>query len=289
MNQKTSNLKAVYQEGVYILERAEIREAKIDAWLLLEHITGIDKAHYYAAPEKDVTEKEYRIYKSYIEKRKNRIPLQHITGEQEFMGLSFQVNEHVLIPRQDTELLSEEGSEMLQPDMRILDLCTGSGCILISLAYAGRERGIRGLSFTGSDISKDALAVAEKNAKTHHICADWVESDLFDKVEGTFDMIVSNPPYIRTGEIEKLEEEVKAHDPFIALDGRKDGLYFYQRIVEKACRYLNDNGRILFEIGYDQKDSVCAMLHEAGFTKICCKKDLAGLDRVVTGMYNIPE
>ena len=166
--------------------------------------------------------------------------------------------------------------------MHVLDMCTGSGCILISLLKLGP-----GVVGTGADISEDALKVAEKNRAKMHVAANLIQSDLFERVEGKYDVIVSNPPYIRTAVIEELKEEVKCHDPFIALDGKEDGLYFYREIVEKSRAFLKTGGKLYFEIGHDQGEDVKSLMENAGFVDVIVKKDLAGLDRVVSGMYNI--
>ena len=203
------------------------------------------------------------------------------------MGLKFKVNSSVLIPRQDTENLVEEALKVIRPDMYVLDMCTGSGCILISLLkYAAERKHITGVKAVGADISADALEVAKKNAQRLKVPVIWVQSDIFENVSESFDLIVSNPPYIRTEVIQGLEDEVKLHDPWIALDGHEDGLYFYRRIVSESISHLNDGAWLMFEIGHDQAEDVSKLMKSAGFCNIYVKKDLAGLDRVVCGMYN---
>ena len=270
------------------LQKAGITDASTDARLLQEWITGISMTEYAMNPLRPMTEDLEAAYMELIEKRSRRIPLQHLTGEQEFMGLSFQVNSDVLIPRQDTELLAEEALKHLRPGMRVLDLCTGSGCIIISLERIGRKLGKADQTnvFTGSDVSPDALRVADENARRHMAQVSFAESDLFDKLEGTYDMIVSNPPYIRTAEIEELEEEVRCHDPLLALDGKEDGLYFYRRIIREAGKYLDRRGYLLLEIGYDQGEEVVRLMERGGYTGIRILKDLTGLDRTVIGRYD---
>ena len=233
-------------------------------------------------------EEEVLRYRDVIRQRAERIPLQHITGEQEFMGFSFQVNEHVLIPRQDTETLVEEALGVLKPKMEILDLCTGSGCILLSLLKLGEKQGIAGLKGTGADISREALKVAEENGRRLEIPGDqlaWVRGDLFEKLEGPFDLLVSNPPYILSGELSGLQEEVRLHDPALALDGHEDGLYFYRRIAAEAGKYLRDGAFLMLEIGWDQGEAVRGLLEAAGYQEVEVKKDLSGNDRVVRGRY----
>lgn len=303
-------LKTGYTEAKKLLEESGIEEASLDAWLLLEHVTGISRASYYADPDREMSPDEWRIYSELVGRRAERVPLQHITGTQEFMGLVFEVNEHVLIPRQDTEILVEQALAFIgsgkvpaaeNSRTRILDMCTGSGCILLSVmhwAESYRQKALRRagdtarggekqdiiIEGTGADISLKALAVAEKNARRLGISAGFVESDLFGAVRGKYGMILSNPPYIRSDEIKDLQEEVKLHDPVIALDGREDGLYYYRRIVRESRSYLEEGGALLFEIGCDQAEAVSGLMSGAGFSEITVKKDLAGLDRVVSGV-----
>ena len=303
-------LKTGYTEAKRRLEKSGIEEAALDAWLLLEHVTGISRASYYADPDREMSPDEWRRYSELVGRRAERVPLQHITGTQEFLGLVFEVNEHVLIPRQDTEILVEQALAFIgsgkvpaaeNSRTRILDMCTGSGCILLSVmhwAESYRQKALRRagdtarggekqdiiIEGTGADISPKALAVAEKNARRLGISAGFVESDLFGAVRGKYGMIVSNPPYIRTDEIKDLQEEVRLHDPVIALDGREDGLYYYRRIVRESRSYLEEGGALLFEIGCDQAEAVSGLMSGAGFSEITVKKDLAGLDRVVSGV-----
>ncbi len=285
MNQKILAIQEIYREGKERLERAGILEAELDAWYLLEHVTGTSKASYYGNPAREIRRQEKEQYFYYIEERKKRIPLQHLTGEQGFMGLVFCVNRHVLIPRQDTEILVETALERMKPGMQILDMCTGSGCILLSLLKLCKAEGVTG---TGTDISKEALRVAVSNAERLGIRAKFVQGDLFENIgsQKIFDMIVSNPPYIPTAVIDGLQEEVKLYDPYVALDGREDGLFFYRRIVKESIPYIKRDGCLLFEIGCEQAEAVAGLMEKAGYKDIRVKKDLAGLDRVVYGMYN---
>lgn len=278
-------LEEAYRLGNDVLNEAGVPDAGTDAWILLEHVTGVSRTRYYVNPRQVLSKEEEERYLSYIEKRKKRIPVQHLTGVQEFMGLEFIVNEHVLVPRQDTEVLVETVWEDLEPGMRVLDMCTGSGCILISLMKRMQTvSGEDGIAGVGADLSREALQVAEENASKQKVGAVFVESDLFDKVEGTYDIIVSNPPYIRTSVIKELQEEVKLHDPYAALDGKEDGLFFYREIIKKSKEYLKKGGRLYFEIGHDQGEDVKKLMEEAGFSEVTVKKDLAGLDRVVFGV-----
>ena len=292
-------LKNAYMAGRDLLRRSGIPEPDLDAWYLLEYVTGVSRASYHGNPQREVTEQQRTQYEACLRKRSSRIPLQHITGEQEFMGLTFCVNEHVLIPRQDTETLAELALDILErgeiPEeagrgqARILDMCTGSGCILLSvLHFAARSLESTGaaLSGTGADLSEEALAVAAQNAERLGIRAEFIRGDLFENISGRYGMILSNPPYIRSAEIETLQEEVRLHDPREALDGREDGLYFYRRIVDEARKYLLPGGYLIFEIGYDQAEDVTGLMRRAGYAGIQVKKDLAGLDRVVYGRYS---
>lgn len=270
----------LYDYGVEQLENAGIEEAGLDARLLLEYICHTDRNTLlvYGGNERNSLEEEF--YKMAVARRAKHIPLQYITGEQEFMGLTFRVNEHTLIPRQDTEILVEEAMRYLFDGMRILDMCTGSGCILLSLLkYSNECEGF------GVDISDKALEAAKENAARLGLEAEFIQSDLFDKVEGRFDMLVSNPPYIATSVIPTLMPEVKDYEPVLALDGMEDGLYFYRKIVEESVCYLYNSARLFFEIGYDQGDSVRKLLVDKGFQDVNIIKDYAGLDRVVTARY----
>ena len=271
-----------YVWGENELRLADIDDANVDAWYLLEFVTGVNRSLYFMKMMDSLSDEQEVQYRKYVEVRKNHIPLQHITGVQEFMGFAFAVNEHVLVPRQDTEVLVETVLKDLKPEARVLDMCAGSGCIILSLVKLGKD--IQG---TGVDISEEALKVAAQNRDRLDVEAELIQSNLFENVKGTFDVIVSNPPYIRTAVIEELKEEVKLHDPFIALDGKEDGLYFYRKIVDESRNYLKQGGKLYFEIGHDQGFDVKNLMEEAGFEQVTVKKDLAGLDRVVFGEYNI--
>ena len=240
---------------------------------------------FLADPDKEVEKDKAEHYRKDIAIRAQRIPLQHITGEQEFMGLDFKVNEHVLIPRQDTETLVEEALKKIRPGMQILDMCTGSGCILESILKFAERKEIC-VSGTGCDISEEALKVAKENDSRLQTGAVFIQGDLFENIAETYDMIVSNPPYIRTEEINRLEEEVKLHDPWIALDGKEDGLYFYRLIVKESVKHIKKVDIFCLMTGFDQGKDVSALLEEQGYEEIQIKKDLAGLDRVVMGRYN---
>ncbi|WP_310605122.1 peptide chain release factor N(5)-glutamine methyltransferase [Anaerosporobacter sp.] len=272
-----ATLTEVLQEAENLLVSVGVEEAKLDAWYLAMECFGIRRTDYYMNPNREIDEEQYARYKTMILARTKRIPYQYITNEQEFMGLCFYVNENVLIPRQDTEILVELAMKHAD-NADILDMCTGSGCIIISLGKLCKPK-----SLTAVDISEKALNVAKHNAKTLEVPVDFIESDIFDKVTGMYDMIVSNPPYIPTKVIEGLMPEVKEHEPMLALDGFDDGLYFYRILAKEAHQYLRENGYIFLEIGHDQGEAVSSLLLDAGFTEINIVKDLPGLDRVVVG------
>ena len=276
------NYTEAFLMGMQKLKEAEIGEAQLDARLLLEEVCGTDHNTLLCHGDREVSEAEEEQYRKALEQRAVHVPLQHLLGYQDFMGLRFQVNEHVLIPRQDTEILVEEAMRYLHDGMRILDLCTGSGCILLSLLHYSND-----CEGTGVDISKEALQVAALNAELLGIKADFLKSDLYEKVTGKFDLLVSNPPYIERKVIPTLMEEVREYDPYIALDGGEDGLDFYRRIIGGAQDYLKRGGQILMEIGSGQAKAVSELLREAGFKEIDACRDFAGLDRVVSGRLPI--
>ncbi len=293
--------RAILRHGQEILQEAGIEEWEWDARLLLEYACDMPWSAYLMHAEDEATTGQAEVYEDLLTKRAGRIPLQHLTGEQDFCGLTFHVNEHVLTPRQDTEILVEEVLKRSNASMRILDMCTGSGCILISLLHM--QKGMRGL---GVDLSPEALQVAGENAArllgnseeihimqeadaqscTESECVyEFRQSDLFAELKAgeEFDMIVSNPPYIPTAVIEGLMPEVREHEPRMALDGLEDGLHFYRIISQKAPAYLKENGYLLFEIGCEQGEDVSRILKQNDFKDVMIKKDYAGLDRVVLG------
>ena len=278
-------------EGSAALLQAGDTDGENDAKLLLFEAFHLDLVHFLMdrlrpLSESDAeTQEKMQTYRGMIAKRASRIPLQQILGSQEFMGLEFYVNEHVLIPRQDTETLVELVlQEQHGREKKLLDLCTGSGCIAISLAVKGGYE-----SVTATDLSEEALKVAERNAKAHQKEIIFRQGDLFTALPqseaGTFDIITSNPPYIPTAVIATLEPEVREHEPMMALDGTEDGLKFYRQIAKKAGTWLKPGGVIYLEIGYDQGEAVSGLLREAGFDKVRVVKDLPGKDRVVCGIW----
>lgn len=286
MNEKRCTYWECLKKGEAELLTAGIEEASVDAWLLFSESFQMSRARYYMDRNQLCDVQCLDQYMEWVRLRAKRIPLQHITGHAPFMGYEFFVNENVLTPRADTEVLVEQAfaaiRKQAQP-IRVLDMCTGSGCIAVSLACMAQEAGIA-CEITAVDLSREALAVAGKN--NHNLCGDRVQlicSNLFEALSDTleFDIIVSNPPYIKSGEIDGLMPEVREHEPRMALDGRADGLYFYRKIAEGGNRFLKDGGTILFEIGYDQGRQVPEILEANGYRQSHVIKDLAGLDRVV--------
>lgn len=272
------NYKEAYMMGRQRLVSANIAEAELDARLLLEAVCLTNRSDLLVHGDRSLTNSELSLYEEHLKKREEKIPLQQILGYASFMGLDFKVTRDVLIPRQDTEILVEHILKYLHDGMKILDVCTGSGCILLSLLTLSNHcKGV------GVDISEKALEVAKENAKLLEVEANFWESDLFTSVEGTFDIIVSNPPYIKTHVIEELQDEVRLYEPRIALDGAEDGLFFYRKIIEQSPEYLNGGGYLFFEIGHDQGADVSRLMEEAGFLDVTVEKDYAKLDRVVYG------
>lgn len=331
------------QWGEQELETVQLPEGKWDAWLLFSYVFEMERGQYflvmnqeiqagmnksihekgisdkgvndkckkslesleYDRQNKDVCLQENLIekYQIMIGKRRQRIPLQHITGEQEFMGYTFLVNRHVLIPRQDTECLVEkvweeivrrkENKETDQGgEIHVMDMCTGSGCIAVSLCKMYQEWYGQKLDMTAVDVCEQALQVAGENGrrlKCEHI--HWTQSDLFAQLTqndghnkyGAYDIIVSNPPYIPTKVIDSLEDEVKLYDPWKALDGKEDGFYFYEKIIKQSVSFMRPQGMLAFEIGCEQGAEVKSMMEQAGYRQVEISKDLAGLDRVVKG------
>ncbi|MCD8053773.1 MAG: peptide chain release factor N(5)-glutamine methyltransferase [Lachnospiraceae bacterium] len=304
-------LRDCLKSGERELAAAGVPEAALDAWYLLEHVTGLNRACYFLRQNEAISAGQEENFRALIRRRAQRVPLQHLTGETEFMGLSFAVDTRVLIPRQDTEKLVElvldwaQGRETSprvvdgklpggssqqaldraqkgEAPLRALDLCTGSGCIAVSLAKLGHFT-----SVVGADLSEEALAVARENGRRNG-CENLTfrQSDLFQAFAGErFEVITANPPYIPTAEIGKLMPEVRDHDPRMALDGREDGLYFYRRLAAESPAHLTSGGRIFWEIGWNQGEDVRRMLTDAGFKSVEVFPDEAGLDRVITGEW----
>ncbi|WP_287387140.1 peptide chain release factor N(5)-glutamine methyltransferase [Lachnospira sp.] len=268
-----------------ILEAANIENASYDAKELMLHCLNISSTDFFLKREESIDEDTKLRYEALINRRVSHEPLQHITGIAYFYGREFNVNSSVLIPRYDTENLVERVLKLVKRGDHILDMCTGSGCIIETIALESRLTREEAV-FLGVDISKEALKVARANKeKLGADAVDFMQSDLFenlnDNLRNSFDIIVSNPPYIKTAVIEELDKEVKLHDPYIALDGSSDGLKFYKKITEEAIHFLKKDGYLAYEIGSDQAEEVRDIMASKGFVNIEVYKDLSGLDRVV--------
>ena len=283
-------LKQLVEWGRHQLEQEEVPEAEASAWYLLQSCLGnrdfsFRRSDYFLHRDEEAGEAVKREYSEAVEKRKQRIPLEYITGFTEFMGLVFWVDENVLIPRQDTETLVEWVYPLCS-GKRVLDLCSGSGCIGLSIAALGNP-----LEVVLSDISAGAVGVAKENwNRLKEECqikdstkVEVLRGDLWKPVQGRFDVIVSNPPYIESDTIPELMPEVRKFEPMGALDGGEDGLEFYRKIITDAPNHLNPGGILCFEIGYNQGESVSSLMRERGFAQVEIKKDIAGNDRVVAG------
>ncbi len=285
-------LRHLLDEGREMLACRGNREAELDARYLLLEAFGLDLAHFLldrnrALDDAEETRQKTDRYFSMIRMRADRVPLQQILGVQDFMGLTFRVNAHVLIPRQDTETLVELVlREQSGRGKCLLDLCTGSGCIAVSLAALGEFPRI-----AASDLSAEALAVAEKNRDrlldgTKRETVSFFQGDLFSALPEDarpFDVLVSNPPYIPSGVIETLEAEVRDFEPRMALDGSPDGLAFYRRILGEGRRFLKPGGAVYLEIGWDQGQALRELFAENGFVRVRILKDAPGKDRVAAG------
>lgn len=274
------NLREVYTEGKNRLQKAGVQSYEFDARQLLFFVFSIDANQYLlnqSMPFGEEEEKKVNSYFEAIQKRSEKIPLQYITGEQNFCGLDFYVNENVLIPRLDTEVLVEKILEYEEPGQRVMDMCTGSGCIAITLQKLG------GFQVMAVDISEEALTLARKNAQRNQAQVTFFQSNMFEQLSNTskVDVIVSNPPYIESKVVDELDDEVKKYEPRLALDGMEDGLHFYRILAREGKRFLNEGGRLYVEIGFDQAKAVKEIFGAQGFLDIQVYKDLAGLDRVV--------
>ena len=277
------NYLEAFENGKEKLMRAGVDEYALDARLLLEYVCNTDHSALLAHPDRELTQEEESMYSSFIDRRADREPVAYILGKWDFMGLEFKVNGNVLIPEQDSEFLVEEALRHCEDGMKVLDLCTGSGCIALSiLRYTNETRALC------TDISKEALSVAKENAENLGVTdrCEFELTDLFPKDNDKYDIVVSNPPYIATGVIESLAPEVKDHEPRLALDGDEDGLTFYRRIAERAGDYLFSSGYLILEIGYDQAEAVTGLLESTGkYHEIEVVKDFSGNDRVVKACF----
>lgn len=262
---------------------------RLDVEILLQKaLGGVDRLYIHLNLSEELEIEQEEIFLRFIEERLKGRPIAYIVNNREFMGLDFYVKEGVLIPRPDTEILVEEIIELCKDkdDLDILDIGTGSGAITVSLAkYIEKSR------LTSLDISEIALEIAKKNAKSNGVIdkINFIKSDLFQQIVGTnlkFDIIVSNPPYIRKRDIDELHTQVKDYEPYNALEGGIDGLDFYRNITEQSKNYLKPGGILAYEVGHDQAEEVVKIMQNNGYNKIYIKKDLQGIDRVVIG-FNI--
>ncbi len=284
-------VKEALEKGIAILKKSDIKTPALEAGVMLCNALKCDKAFLYSRNENTMTYESSCIFFDSLEKRISGIPLQYITGRQEFMSLTFEVSPNVLIPRQDTEILVETviryAGLLKTGNIRILDIGTGSGCIAVCLAYY-----IKNCTITALDISKEALDIARRNAENagveNRIC--FIQSNLFSRLSShhgidnihCFDIIVSNPPYIKTEDMEKLQTEIKCHEPHVALCGGYDGLNFYRSIIKKSPQFLSREGLLALEVGYNQAADVTGLMEDR-FFDISVLKDLSNIERVVTG------
>ena len=275
------NIMEAIKKGIIELKNSNIDSPKLKARLLMQYVLNKPRQYVIVNDMEELELKKEKEYFANIKKLRQGIPLEHITHQKEFMKLNFFVNENVLIPRQDTEILVEEVINIAKKtnSKKILDLCTGSGAIAVSLA-----KYLPDAKITALDISNDALKIAKKNARSNNVEEQitFINSDMFTNLnEEKFDIIVSNPPYIKTDIIESLDEEVKK-EPYIALDGGQDGLYFYRKIIKQGYEFLKYKGYICLEIGFDQKIDVIELIeNEEKYENTYSKKDLYDNDRVI--------
>lgn len=275
------------------LKKAGIESYDYESWLFLDWLLSVSRADYYLDPGREISGESMDNLEEMLRRREGHYPLQYLMGNCEFMGYSFHVDERVLIPRQDTECLVEEVVHYIREQkdsaegkerIRVLDLCSGSGCIGISLKLLCPY-----VDVALSDLSQDAVDLASANAMNLSAPVTLLQGDLYEALEGlpreerVFDLIVSNPPYIPTGVLKDLMPEVRDHEPLMALDGREDGLLYYRRITEGVSDHLKEGGSLFFEIGADQAEAVGDLMRFHGFREIYVRKDLAGLDRIICG------
>lgn len=276
------NLNDLNEKIISILNGAEIKEAELEAFYIIEKVLNLSRSMFFLKKKELVAEQDIRDCIAIAERRRQHEPLQYILGTQEFMGLNFKVTPDVLIPRQDTEGLVEEVLKYVKPGMKVLDMCTGSGCIAVSVAAYAEN-----VQVSAVDISAKALEIARENAAANHVQIEFIESDMFQQLTKKYDMIISNPPYIKSGVVATLMPEVRDYEPYLALDGKEDGLYFYRKLAKEAGNFLMPGGMLCLEIGCDQGVDVAQLLQEQGFIQVRVKQDLCGLDRNVYG--NMPE
>lgn len=276
-------LKDALTKGTMILKKADIETPAVDAGVLLCHSVGCDRTYLYAHGDKQVDDRTNEIYTAYLNMRARGMPVQYITGHCEFMALDFIIGSDVLIPRPDTEILVETAVRMLKGTglaSKVLDIGTGSGCIAVSMAHL-----LKSCVVTATDISAAALAIARQNAEKNGVSGriEFIRGNLYESLGCCrFDAILSNPPYIRSEDIGWLQKEVRDFEPHQALDGGPDGIYFYRRIIEGSPNHLNEQGLLIFEVGYDQAPEVASLM-DCLYRDIEIFKDLSGIDRIITG------
>lgn len=285
----------VYEAEILVRNRLRqigIEDAESEAGLICETVTGASRARLMMERTRELTASESERLNEILQKREERIPIQYILGEQEFMGLTFCCSEDCLIPRQDTELIAIEAQKAIDEiaqkaaktdGIEMIDLCTGTGCIIISLVSYAQEKGYKILRAEGSDISEAAVELARRNAEKNDTKVTFICSDMFKNIHGQFDLITANPPYIGSKKIETLMPEVKDHEPRLALDGGEDGLALYRRLIPEAVGYLRDGGFLIVEIGDEQGEAVKNLFEAAGFVSVVVMRDLAGYHRLVMG------
>lgn len=277
-------IKELIKFGLTGLKEAGIEAYESDAKLLAMHVLGIGYTELFLNYDCTVEKKKIDEYAALIEQRSTHFPCQYITGEQDFMGYTFKTMPGVLIPRPETELLVEEALSMTMDRdvVRLLDMCSGSGCIGISYRLLRLQKGYAEDIVELADISEDAINLSAQNNLELKADCNIIRTDLFSEISGKYDIIVSNPPYIKTADIEDLMEDVVKYEPVLALDGREDGLYFYRKIIKEARNYLNEDGMLLFETGHNQHEDIRALLIDSRYEDIRLIKDYAGLDRIIT-------
>lgn len=279
MESKNMTIKEVLIRAKELLENAKVEDALLKARIILSKCILKPKEYLFIHENEELNLDIQKVFFSKIDKLSQNTPLQYITNEQEFMGLKFYVDENVLIPRDDTEVLVEQVVKYIKSVKnvdKVLELCTGSGIIAISLSKICDN-----INITATDISKDALNIAKKNTKINQVenRIKFINTNMFENINGKYDVIISNPPYIETNVINSLSKDVQ-NEPKLALDGGESGLEFYKIIAENANRYLNRNGKIFVEIGYNQKESVTRIFKKY-FKNVDCIKDYNNLDRVI--------
>ena len=260
----------------------KLRDSKVDdfrnkLFIIIRKVLGYSKEYSIAHDNESIELDKCELIETYVNKIIEGVPVQYLVNEQEFYGQKFYVNENVLIPQPDTELLVEEALNIIKDGEKVLDLCTGSGAIGVTIACKTKA------IVYASDVSKEALEVAKINSeRLANGKVTLIESDLFEKIEGLFDVIVSNPPYIESDVIKTLSKEVQ-NEPILALDGGEDGLFFYKKIIKDSLKFLKKDGYLLLEIGYNQKEDVKSIFHKNGYTEVYSKKDYSDNDRIVVG------